>query len=33
MIQPLLVSYLAISGLATAGYLAWGFARAKAHAE
>jgi hypothetical protein len=30
VIQPLLFAYVAISAFATAAYLAWGFARAKA---
>ena len=30
MVQPLLKSYVAISALATAAFLAWGFARTKA---
>ncbi len=29
MVQPLLVSYAAVSALATAAYLAWGWARAR----
>jgi hypothetical protein len=33
MIQPLFVSYCAISAVATIAYLAWGWARARGEAQ